>query len=728
MTQKQKFFFHNKKQWLWGEIIIGIALLFFVGLVSFHQDLRQSEARLHNIVAYIKLQASNDQKLDLGSESKSLLRMVETAELLVSHLGHTEFSEDVLKDYVIRGYLSGMMILDDQGQVQYSYDTENRNPAEILPSLNYPALIDVARFPEKTYTTRITAKDLSYIDVAAIGRQDTPGIILVYYHTPRKYAQAFSHSVRMMIHGYRQDHDENIIIARKGRVTAASDESMIGRAVEDLEILRNINSSGLEDQLVPTSNSWLSGYGLLLKSRDNYIYAYLPAQNVFISTPRNLLICLFLFLIILIGIQGLRWNLEKGYQKKQLKMQLDYNQRLQVKNEELQEAVTLAQTANAAKSNFLARMSHDIRTPLNGIIGLLKIDHIHDYDAETVRKNREKMLISANHLLSLINDVLQMSKLESDDVILTNEPILLSQLMSDMATIAEIRATEAHIHWNWQEKADRLLSIPVYTSPVHLRQIFLNIYENCIKYNHANGHISTHIACLKQDTAHVTYRWTISDTGIGMSEDFQKHIFEPFAQEHTDARTVYHGTGLGMAIVKRIIDKMGGTIEVQSVQGVGSTFIITIPFVIAPEIQQLETKPAMKQAALSNLQGIKVLLVEDNELNAEIAEALLEEEGAKVTTVSDGLQAVENFKKHPAGTYDVILMDLMMPVMDGYTATKTIRNLERDDAKTIPILAMTANAFKEDEQKCLAAGMNAHLTKPLEMEKIIAAIQKYCRR
>lgn len=727
MTQKQKFIF-NKKEWFYGEVFVGLFLLFVVGVFSFHQDLHLTEAKLHNIVSYIKLQGNNDQKLDIASESKSLLRMVESAELIEPQLRGEAVNGDTIKTLVDRGYLTGAILLDANGQIQYSYDEEGKNAAELMPSLNLTALLDVAKFPEKTYTVRVTGNDLTYIDIGAVGRQDTPGILLVYYRTPRKYAQSFSHSVRMMLHGYRQDHEENIIIVRKGRITAATDENMIGRSADDMEILRTMNSSSVEDRLVPTSSNWLSGYGLLQKSRDNYIYAYLPAGKVFVNTPRNIIVFIIFYLLVLMGIQALRWNLEKGYQEQQLSLQMDYNQKLQLKNEELQHAVIEAQTANAAKSSFLARMSHDIRTPLNGIIGLLKIDHINEYNTEIMKQNREKMLISANHLLSLINDVLQMSKLESDDVVLTKEPVLLSELLSDMTSIAEIRAHDALIQWKWEEPKEHKLDVSVYTSPVHLRQVFLNIYENSIKYNRPQGRISTQIQWLNEDKKQVTFRWIIRDTGIGMSQEFQKHLFEPFAQEHSDARTVYQGTGLGMAIVKRIIDKMKGTIEVKSIKGVGSTFIITLPFEIAPPVTPKELKVAQQgEKTKEPLKGMHFLMAEDNELNAEIAEALLEEEGATLTIVENGEQAVQNFVDHPAGTYNAILMDIMMPVMDGLTASRAIRDLERVDAKTIPILAMTANAFKEDETKCLAAGMNAHLTKPLDMEKVTAAILKYCR-
>ena len=265
----------------------------------------------------------------------------------------------------------------------------------------------------------------------------------------------------------------------------------------------------------------------------------------------------------------------------------------------------------------------------------------------------------------------------------------------------------------------------VYGSPLHLRQIFLNIYTNCIKYNKIGGSISTLFTCVNTADTQVTYRWTITDTGIGMSEAFLKHIFDPFAQERADARSIHHGTGLGMTIVKGLIEQMHGTIEVRSQEQVGSTFIITIPFEIAEQATPAE--PTTPSTVSTGIQGLSLLLAEDNALNAEIAQILLTDAGASVTTVSNGEQAVEQFRTNPPGTFDAILMDVMMPVMDGLTATGQIRALGRFDARTIPIIAMTANAFAEDARKCLEAGMNAHLAKPLEIDKVIAVISRCTR-
>ena len=387
--------------------------------------------------------------------------------------------------------------------------------------------------------------------------------------------------------------------------------------------------------------------------------------------------------------------------------------------QKIQKTAEEAKAANAAKTDFLSRMSHDIRTPLNGIIGLLEIDENHPDDLALISANRAKMRVAANHLLELINDVLQMSKLESGELELKDQPFDLASLAQDVVTISEQRAAEVGVTLVYKSGVRASAPCYVYGSPLHVRQIFLNIYSNCIKYNKVGGTVTTYTECLGEKDGVVTYRWTISDTGIGMSPEFLSHIFDPFSQEHSDARSVYRGTGLGMAIVKSLVDKMHGTITVQSTEGVGSTFIITLPLRVA---ERPAAKIPEESESGQSIRGMKILLAEDNDLNAEIALSLLQDEGAQVTRAADGQQAVDLFAESQPGTYQAILMDMMMPTMDGLAATRAIRDLPRQDAKKIPIIAMTANAFEEDAYFFVAAGMNAHLAKPIQMKSIVSTI------
>ena len=719
---------HNldRNNFILAEILVGLLLFFVVLVITVKADLSSAETRLSDMVTYIKEQYNNNMKLDIASESKSLMRMIQSVEVLSQQIQQEEktsdITEELLENYCTISYLTGVLILDENGQVQEKYCSDEVQAEEILSQTDQDVLLDVVDFHEKTYSVRMECEDGSYIDIAANGRQDKPGIVLVYYHTPERYTSIFNHSINSLLTGYSLEHNGTIVISENNQIVASNDKGLIGAKTEDIQELKCINESAVEKQLVRTDYQTIPDYGLMEKGRDYYVYAYMSADKIFAKTPRNMLYTVFIYLVIVGFMHALRWRMLQGHQKEQMRLQKEYTKNLESKNLELREAVFQAQKANAAKSSFLSRMSHDIRTPLNGIIGLIKINETHMDDRELVKTNQDKMLVSADHLLSLINDVLQMSKLEDENIEISHEPIDLGEISREVGTIISGRTAEAGIAF---EIGKQELPVSyVYGSPLHIRQIFLNIYGNCIKYNKPHGKVTTTLKCLGEKNGIVTYRWTISDTGIGMSEEFLKHIFEPFVQEHSDARTVYSGTGLGMSIVKKIIDRLNGTIVVISKEGEGSTFVITLPFEIAEKPEEI---PAEMDGEV-NIAGLHLLLAEDNELNAEIARTLLEDEGAITTIVNDGQQAVDIFSRNKPGTFDAILMDIMMPEMDGLSATKAIRALDREDAGTIPIIAMTANAFDEDEKKCMEAGMNAHLVKPLDIQKMKEAVCRYLNK
>lgn len=389
--------------------------------------------------------------------------------------------------------------------------------------------------------------------------------------------------------------------------------------------------------------------------------------------------------------------------------------------EKLHRALAEVTRANAAKTSFLSRMSHDIRTPLNGILGLIELSERHIDDPEFIQENLRKEKIAANHLLSLINDVLELSKLDDDHVQLAHEAFDLKALFEDILMISETKTADYGVTLNADKECLQYEYPYVFGSPLHVRQIFLNILSNAGKYNRPGGsiHCSTRLVSLEENR--VVYETTISDTGIGMSPEFLEHIFEPFTQEKNDARSTFQGTGLGMSIVKTLVDKMNGTIRIESEVDKGSTFVITLPFDLATE----QDIPKPQKTQDQDIAGMRILLVEDNDLNLEIAEAILADIGAEVTSARNGREACTLFSTQPAGTYDVILMDIMMPVMDGYAAADAIRNSDHEDARTIPIIAMTANAFAEDVKKCLDCGMDAHLAKPLEVQKLIHTLSGF---
>ena len=377
----------------------------------------------------------------------------------------------------------------------------------------------------------------------------------------------------------------------------------------------------------------------------------------------------------------------------------------------LERALERADRANKVKTDFLHRMSHDMRTPLNSILGLLQICERNSDNEVLLCESHEKIRTAARHLLSLIDDTLQASKLGEGKLELVCEPVDLARLQTDVADIMQLPAANAGVSMEDHQKKESIAHQYVLGSELYLRQIFLNIYSNCIKYNRRGGKVITHVVSNKQPDGKILVRWEIADTGIGMSQEFLKHVFEPFSREENAGNSV-GGTGLGMPIVKQLVELMGGSIKVSSRLNVGSTFVISIPFEPAAQPQKAE-----QAASEPTIEGCRLLLVEDNDLNAEIAATLLEADGAYVSIAGDGAQALEAFAKSPAGTFDAILMDVMMPKMDGLAATRAIRALDRPDAARIPIIAMTGNAFQEDVQECLDAGMNAHLAKPIDMTK-----------
>ncbi len=402
----------------------------------------------------------------------------------------------------------------------------------------------------------------------------------------------------------------------------------------------------------------------------------------------------------------------------------DYKQKELAYQQELVKAVESANQANTAKTDFLNRMSHDIRTPLNGILGMLDIAQKNETNPKALLECHEKMRIAAFHLKALVNDVLDMQRMETDRFFLEQIPFDIREILDNCWSMLEAQASRLDITLK-KIKPGSLKYPYLIGSPLHIRQIFMNLLSNAIKYNKPGGSISVHAKIIRQVHQNVIYKFIISDTGIGISPEFQKHIFEPFAQEDTGARTIYKGTGLGMAIVHRLVQEMGGTIQLKSEKNVGSTFTLILPFTIDEHQPSASAETATDTPA--DLTDLHILVVEDNELNLEIAVFSLEAAGLNVSTAINGLEAVRLFEKSKPYEYDIILMDIMMPVMNGLDAAKAIRGLSRPDAPTVPIIALSANAFAEDIQKSKNAGINEHLAKPLEMDKVLKVIASYCK-
>ena len=382
----------------------------------------------------------------------------------------------------------------------------------------------------------------------------------------------------------------------------------------------------------------------------------------------------------------------------------------------LKKSMEEAQRANISKTDFLRRMSHDIRTPLNGIVGMIHIAQKYTNDEEKLMECRRKVLHSTDYLQDLVNNVLDISKLESGSLILENKPFDLVELLRKQLTVIETNAYEHGIQFEGGLDISIIKHRYLNGSPLYLNRVLMNLASNAIKYNRPYGKIKLSCTEISSTKDIALYQFVCKDTGLGMSKEFQKHAFEPFTQEGKETITSFSGSGLGLSIVKDIVELMNGTIELKSEENIGTTFTITIPFKIDYTLEEKKSEELLEKEI--DLKGYTALLVEDNELNMEIARILLQDEGMNIIEAKNGKEAVEIFKSSIPNTFDFIFMDIMMPVMDGLEATKQIRKLERFDAKAIPIIAMTANAFDEDRKDCINAGMSEHIGKPIDISEL----------
>ena len=606
-----------------------------------------------------------------------------------------------------------IIILDKEGKTDCEYSTDESLTNEIKEYLQKGIIMDFAGYEERSYSERFTKEDGSYIDIAACARKDAPGIVAIYYYTSPEFARNYTLTIQGLLNGYSVQKDGTIIIADDGIVVASNDESLLGQNTTGNEVVQEMKKHTDSQHIYHLKNEGTGCYGIMLKQRDYYIYAYLPDTEVFHNLPLSVASVIFLYFLLFSTFWFWAYRTNLMHQKIEQEKDEKYKAELLI-------AAKKAEAANEAKTEFLQRMSHDIRTPINGICGFVNMaDHYAD-DIKKQTEYRTKVKEASNLLLELVNDVLDMSKLESGEIVLEEIPFNLSSIFKEVFVVIEQMASEQNIQIEWEKK--EIIHRDFIGSPGYVKRVMMNILSNAVKYNRENGHI--YISCMEipsKQPEMTTMEFVCRDTGIGMTEEFQKCVFEPFAQEHTGSRTKFAGTGLGMSIAKNLIEKMGGSISFESKEGAGTTFVIQVPFKIDPDADKREEQ---RDVSEKSIKGLHILLAEDNELNMEIAEFVLQNVGADVTKAWNGQEAVELFRKSEQGGFDIILMDIMMPVMNGYEATKMIRSLDREDAKTIPIIAMTANAFTEDRLKAKEAGMNEHIVKPLDVELLIKVIHK----
>ena len=698
---------------LMGICVAVVSLFYF-----FHAEKSEAEKRMVEIVNYVKVQCSIYTHYNESSESKSLLRTIESARQMSTNIymeieNGGQLSKDFLKENQQTLWVDGIIILDKEGKTDCEYSTDESLTNEITEYLQKGIIMDFAGYEERSYSERFTKEDGSYIDIAACARKDAPGIVAIYYYTSPEFARNYTLTIQGLLNGYSVQKDGTIIIADDGIVVASNDESLLGQNTTGNEVVQEMKKHTDSQHIYHLKNEGTGCYGIMLKQRDYYIYAYLPDTEVFHNLPLSVASVIFLYFLLFSTFWFWAYRTNLMHQKIEQEKDEKYKAELLI-------AAKKAEAANEAKTEFLQRMSHDIRTPINGICGFVNMaDHYAD-DIKKQTEYRTKVKEASNLLLELVNDVLDMSKLESGEIVLEEIPFNLSSIFKEVFVVIEQMASEQNIQIEWEKK--EIIHRDFIGSPGYVKRVMMNILSNAVKYNRENGHI--YISCMEipsEQPGMTTMEFVCRDTGIGMTEEFQKCVFEPFAQEHTGSRTKFAGTGLGMSIAKNLIEKMGGSISFESKEGAGTTFVIQVPFKIDPDADKREEQ---RDVSEKSIKGLHILLAEDNELNMEIAEFVLQNVGADVTKAWNGQEAVELFRKSEPGGFDIILMDIMMPVMNGYEATKMIRSLDREDAKTIPIIAMTANAFTEDRLKAKEAGMNEHIVKPLDVELLIKVIHK----
>ena len=696
-----------------GICVSAVSLFYF-----FQAEKAEAEKRMVEIVNYVKVQCSTYTHYNESSESKSLLRAIESARQMSTNIDMEienggQLSEDFLKENLQTLWVDGILVLDTEGRTECEYSMDESLTSEITEYLQKDIIMDFAGYEERSYSERFTREDGSHIDIAACARKDAPGIVAIYYYTSPEFARNYTLTIQGLLNGYSTQKDGTIIVADEGIIVASNDESLLRQNTADNEVVQAMKKHTDSQHIYHLRKEGTGCYGIMLKQCDYYIYAYLPDTEVFHNLPLSMIgvISLYFLMFSIFWFWTYRTNL--AHRKQEQEKDEKYKAELLI-------AAKKAEAANEAKTEFLQRMSHDIRTPINGIRGLVNMADHYAEDMEKQTEFRTKVKEASNLLLELVNDVLDMSKLESGEIVLEEIPFNLSSISREVFVVIEQMAAEQNIRVVWEKK--EITHRDFIGSPGYVKRVMMNILSNAVKYNKENGQI--YISCVEipsEQPEMTTMEFVCRDTGIGMAEEFQKHIFEPFAQEHTGSRAKFAGTGLGMAISKKLVEEMGGTITFESEKGVGTTFVIRVPFKIDPDADKREEP---KNVSEKSIKGLHVLLAEDNELNMEIAEFVLQNEGAEVTKAWNGQETVELFRKSESGEFDVILMDIMMPVMNGYEATKMIRSLDREDAKTIPIIAMTANAFTEDRIRAKEAGMDEHVAKPVDAELLIKVIHK----
>lgn len=699
-------------------VLLGIALSAAAGAMSYGYTTAQAEQRFSDVVDYVATQSLSYDAFNSAYATKNLIRVMEIAGETARDIERDGSVDNAtLEQYADQFNVTALIVTDASGNLVSESSTEDVGYESLVSYLKEAPVLEVAAHPLKSYTARITLADDSVADIGCVARQDGEGIVVAVRHQSAKAVASNTLKLQSLLDGYETIDSGNIVIENDGKVVATNAVEPAVSGVFDLPATDAIVVNGIKERclagkvrLVNDSGEWYLGtFG---KARDFYVYTYAPAQRYFEVVAAVVASVLALYGGVIATVVLVRRRAESQRFADLLLQERDYG-------DKLAKAAREASSANSAKTEFLRRMSHDLRTPINGIRGMVEVGNANADDLQKQTECRSKIWTASGLLLDLANEALDMSRLESGQVDLNLVPTDMVALNREVCDILERQAEERLVTIICDQ---RTLDHPyARVSVTRLKRLLLNIAGNAVKYNRQGGYVRLTCREVEPVDGVPVYEYTIADNGIGMSEEFQQHLYEPFSREEQQVEGASSGTGLGASIAKQLVELMGGTMSFTSALGQGTTFTICLPF---EKCKSSEIPQAVRVDAGDSdvLQGLRVLLVEDNDLNAEIAQFTLDRAGAVVTHVKDGESAVETFAASALHEYDVVLMDIMMPGIDGLEATRQIRALDREDAATTPIIAVSANAFADDRRLSREAGMNAHLSKPVSSQDLVEAL------
>lgn len=699
-------------------VLLGIALSVVAGMMSYGYTTAQAEQRFADVVDYVATQSLSYEAFNNAYVTKNLIRVMEIAGEVARTIERDGSADNAtLKQYADQFNVSALIVTDASGNLVSESSTDGVGYELLAAYLKEAPVLEVASHPLKSYTARITLADDSVADIGCVTRQGSEGIVIAVRHQSAKAVASNTLKLQSLLDGYETIDSGNIVIENDAKVVAtnAVEPTTSGAFVlpaTDATIVDSIKERCLAGRvsLVNANGEWYLGtFG---KARQFYVYTYTSARRYFETVAVVVASVLVLYGGAIAATALARRHAERQRLTDLLLQERDYG-------DKLAKAAREASSANSAKTEFLRRMSHDLRTPINGIRGMVEVGDANADDLQKQTECRSKIWTASGLLLDLANEALDMSRLESGQVDLDLVPTNLVVLNREVCDILERQAEERLVTIICDQQT---LDHPyARVSATHLKRLLVNIAGNAVKYSRRGGYVR--LACREVEPVDGVpiYEYTIADNGIGMSEQFQQHLYEPFSREEQRVEGASSGTGLGAPIAKQLVELMGGTMSFTSTLGQGTTFTIRLPF---EQCKRSEIPQAVRVDAvdIDAVRGLRVLLVEDNELNAEIAQFTLDRAGAIVTHVKDGESAVETFAASAPHEYDVVLMDIMMPGIDGLEATRQIRALEREDAATTPIIAVSANAFAEDRRLSREAGMDAHLSKPVSSRELVEAL------